>query len=163
MAVELTPKGTRGAQIPRMPRPLMNAMMGLSVAFYRLLGGRVRVQGAKLLLLTTVGARSGKTRRTVLGWFPDGDDSRLVVASNTGAASHPAWYFNMARNPDKVWIEVGKRKLKVRPESLKGAEREAAWRRIAAQSPGYAAYQEKTDREIPVIRLRPAPASPTDE
>src|SRR5436309_9872271 len=153
MAVELTPKGTRGAQIPRMPRPVMNAVLGLSVGFYRLLGGRVRIRGARLLLLTTVGARSGKTRRTVLGWFPDGDDAWLVVASNAGAARHPAWYLNMARNPDKVWIEVGKRKLEVRPESLKGAEREAAWRRIVAQSPGYAAYQEQTDREIPVIRL----------
>ncbi|MBI3971316.1 MAG: nitroreductase family deazaflavin-dependent oxidoreductase [Chloroflexi bacterium] len=67
--------------------------------------------GAPLLLLTTVGAKTGKTRRTVLGWFPDGDKSWLVVASYAGAARHPAWYFNLAKNPDKVWIEVGKREV----------------------------------------------------
>jgi deazaflavin-dependent oxidoreductase (nitroreductase family) len=61
----------------------------------------------------------------------------------------------MARNPDKVWIEMGKRKLKVEPESLKGDERAEAWRRIVSLAPGYAAYQEKTDRQIPVVRLRP--------
>ncbi len=149
MAVELPPKGTRGQQPPKLPRPLMNAMTSLSVAFFRLLGNRVRVMGADLLLLTTVGAKTGKTRRTLLGWFPDGDKAWLVLASYAGAARHPAWYVNMARNPDKVWVEVGKRKRKVRPESLEGAERAEAWRRVAAQSPGYAAYQEKTDRRIP--------------
>ena len=156
MAVELAPRGTRGRRPPKLPRPLLNAMTGLSVAFFRLLGSRVRVMGADLLLLTTVGAKTGRTRRTVLGWFPDGDRAWLVLASYAGATSHPAWYLNMARNPYKIWVEVGKRRLKVRPESLEGTERVEAWRRIAAQSPGYAAYQEKTDRQIPVVRLTQA-------
>ncbi len=61
----------------------------------------------------------------------------------------------MAKNPNQVWAEVGKRKFKVRPQSLKGAEREAAWQRVIAASPSYAGYQQKTDREIPIVRLSP--------
>jgi deazaflavin-dependent oxidoreductase (nitroreductase family) len=156
MAVELTPRGTRGARLPKLPRPVMGVMRGVMLAFFRLLGRRVRVMGADLLLLTTVGAKTGKARRTVLGWFADRDGARLVVASYAGSARHPDWYFNLAENPDKAWIEVSGRTLKVRPESLVGAERAEAWRRIATQSPGYGAYQEKTDREIPVVRLTPA-------
>ena len=78
------------------------------------------------------------------------------VASYGGTAQHPAWYVNMAKNPDQVWITVGGRKIHVRPESLKGAERAEAWSRIVAKAPGYAGYATKTDREIPVVRLRAA-------
>ncbi len=154
MTVELTPTGTRGFKPPNLPRPLMNAMIGVSLIVHRLFGDRMRVMRRPILLLTTVGAKTGKSRRTLLGWFPDADDAWLVVASFAGSARHPAWYINMAGNPDKVWIEIGNRKLKVEPESLKGAEREEAWRRIVSLSPGYGAYQEKTDREIPVVRLK---------
>ncbi len=156
MSVELTPNGTHGVGMDRLPRPLVKAMFGAGFAFYRLLGSRTRVMGADLLVLTTVGARTGKVRKTLLGWFPDGDNSWLVVASFGGSANHPAWYINMARNPDRVWIEVEKRRLKVQAESLKGTEREEAWGRIVSRSPGYAGYQKKTDRQIPVVRLRPA-------
>ena len=61
----------------------------------------------------------------------------------------------MARNPNRVWIRIGKRNLHVQPESLKGAERVETFRRIQAVSPGYAVYQKKTDRVIPVVRLKP--------
>ena len=66
------------------------------------------------------------------------------------------WYFNLAKNPDQVWITIDGRKVHVLPESLEGAEREEAWKRIVAQSPGYGDYTTKTDREIPVVRLRAA-------
>ncbi len=148
MTVELTPKGTRGAQMPRLPRPLMNGIQGLMIWFARLAGNR-------MVLLTTVGAKTGRLHTVALGRFPDGEDAFLVVASNGGSARHPAWFINMARNPDQVWAEVGKRKFKVHPQTLKGAEREAAMQRVIAASPGYAAYQQKTDREIPVVRLVP--------
>ncbi len=60
----------------------------------------------------------------------------------------------MAKQPDRVWIEVGKRSVKVRPQSLKGAEREEVWRRVASLAPRLTAeLQAKTDREIPVVRL----------
>lgn len=153
MAVELTPKGTRGPKAPRMMR-LMNRPFFTRIS--RLLQRR---GGSRLLLLTTVGAKSGREHTVTLFYFPDGKDSWLVVGSVAGAAQHPAWYFNMAKNPDKVWIEVEGRKLKVQPESLRGTEREEAWKRIVSAAPNYGGYQKKTDREIPVVRLRPA-ASP---
>jgi deazaflavin-dependent oxidoreductase (nitroreductase family) len=89
----------------------------------------------------------------VVGGFPDGDDAWLVVASNAGAASHPAWFHNLARHPDQVWVQVGNRTLRVAGESLLDARREEALRSIYASAPRYASYQRKTDREIPVVRL----------
>jgi deazaflavin-dependent oxidoreductase (nitroreductase family) len=142
----------------------MGVMTGITVAAYHLLGDRMRVMGQPLLLLATVGARSGKARQTLLCRFPDEpleagrdavDRTWLVVASGAGSARHPARFLNVARHPDQVWVEIAKRRRHVRPESLTGVERARAWRRIVALAPGYAAYQEQTDREIPVIRLRP--------
>lgn len=156
MSVEVTPRGTRGFEPPRLPRPMVNAMMSVGVLAHRVLGDRMRVMGRPVLLLETVGAWSGQTRTTPLGWFPDEtEDGWLIVASFAGAARHPAWFWNMARNPDKVWVEIGKRRLKVQPESLRGDDRLRAWLRIVTLSPGYGAYQQKTDREIPIVRLRP--------
>ncbi len=154
MSVEVTPRGTRGFEPPRLPRPLMSAMIGIGTLAHRVLGDRMRVMGRPLLLLETIGAKSGQKRTTMLGWFPDtSEDNWLVVASYAGAARHPAWFLNMAKNPDQVWVEIGKRKFLVQPESLKGTDRAEEWQRIASLSPGYAKYQTKTDREIPVIRL----------
>ena len=153
MSVEITPKGTRGASVPSFPGWMMRAALGLLIGAYRLSGGRMKMFGVPLLVLTTVGARSGKTRRVPITWFPDRPDSRLVVASLGGAANHPAWFYNLARNPDKVWIEVRGRTIKVRPETLEGAERAEAWKRVVAAYKGYGAYETKTDRVIPVIRL----------
>jgi deazaflavin-dependent oxidoreductase (nitroreductase family) len=140
-------------------------MTRMQVRLYHRFGDRMRVQGQPLLLLSTVGAKTGKLRQTVLCWFPDsdvpdvsdvpdGDQSWLVVASGAGSAKHPAWFVNLARNPDRVSMEIGGRQIKVKPESLRGAERAQAWRQVVALAPGYAAYEKKTDREIPVIRLR---------
>jgi deazaflavin-dependent oxidoreductase (nitroreductase family) len=109
-----------------------------------------------LLNLTTIGAKTGNRHTVPLSWYPDGENAWLVVASFGGAARHPAWYINMARHPDQVWIELGGRKIKVSPESLRGSEREQAWQRIVAVAPNYGEYQQHTDREIPVVRLTPA-------
>jgi deazaflavin-dependent oxidoreductase (nitroreductase family) len=131
----------------------------MQVRLYHRFGARMRVQGQPVLLLSTVGAKTGKLWQTVLCWFPDsdvsdGDQSWLVVASGAGSAKHPAWFVNLARNPDRVSIEIGGRYVKVEPQSLQGAERAAAWRQVVALAPGYAAYETRTDREIPIIRLR---------
>jgi deazaflavin-dependent oxidoreductase (nitroreductase family) len=136
-----------------MPGPLAQFF---NDAIFRIYRNR-RFMGFKVLMLTTVGARSGQMRRTTLGFFvdPDNADAWIIVASAGGAASHPGWYFNLARNPEQVWIEVGKQKLRVAPEQLKGAERAAAWQRVVTEAPGYATYETKTDREIPLVRLTP--------
>jgi deazaflavin-dependent oxidoreductase (nitroreductase family) len=114
------------------------------------------MMGFPTILLTTVGAHSGVERTHAVGGFPDGKDAWLIVASNSGAATHPAWFFNLSKNPDKIWIEVGDRKLRVKAELLEGKEGEQALSRIAAIAPRYGEYQKKTDRVIPVIRLAPA-------
>lgn len=149
MAVEITPNGTRGTRTTS--RPLARALYGLNKALYRLLrgGGMSR----HLLLLTTVGARSGQERTNPLMYFPDGDRAWLVIASAAGAAKHPGWYVNLAAHPDRVWIEIGGRRMRVRPESLKGADREEWWRRITGRARQFAGYQSRTDREVPVVRL----------
>ena len=116
----------------------------------------MKMGGVPLLILTTVGARSGHSRKVPLTWFPDNPpaaDHWLVVASLGGAANHPNWFYNLARNADKVWIEVKGRKVKVRPQTLKGAEYDDAWRQIVSMYSGYGGYAQKTDRLIPVIRL----------
>ncbi len=154
MPIDLTPDGTRGARIPgRLLRAVNRPMM----AIYRLLRGRgIRMVGQPLLILTTTGAKSGRQHSVPLIWFADGEDRWLIVASRGGAAQHPAWYVNMAKHPDQIWIQVGGRRVRVQAESLRGAERTAAWQRITATAGNYAEYQTKTDREIPVVRLRPA-------
>jgi deazaflavin-dependent oxidoreductase (nitroreductase family) len=115
-----------------------------------------RFTGTRTLMLTTIGARSGQPRRNTLGYFAGGDNTWIIVGSAGGSARHPGWIFNLAKHPDQVWIEIGDRKLKVRPETLKGVEHDRAWQQIIAEAPVYADYPSKTDREIPVIRLTPA-------
>jgi len=165
MPIVVTPRGTRGVEWRRLPRPAMSAMFGLSHLAFAALGGRMRIQGRPLLELETIGARSGVRRHAVLGWFPDTSsdsassastraDSWVVVASNAGAAAHPDWFLNMAKHPDQVWIAIAKRRIRVVPETLEGAERERAWNEITSLAPAYGRYQENTDRIIPIIRLK---------
>lgn len=132
----------------------------LNVGFYRLVGRRIRIQGRPLLLLTTIGAKTGKRRQATLAWFADDPartDTWLVVASAGGAASHPGWYVNLARRPKDATIEVDGRTISIEPESLHGPERERAWARIVALAPGYGPYAVTTDREIPIVRLTRRP------
>jgi deazaflavin-dependent oxidoreductase (nitroreductase family) len=154
MSVVLTPKGTRGVT-PPLPTWLIAWLTRIPVILQRLSGGRMKMHGEPLLVLTTVGARTGQPRTTMLAQFPEADGSTLVAASFGGAAAHPAWYFNLAKHPDQVFIDRDGRRIRVQPTSLSGQEREAAWRRIVSVAPGFAEYQRKTDREIPVIRLAP--------
>jgi deazaflavin-dependent oxidoreductase (nitroreductase family) len=146
-----TPNGTRGSRQP-------------SGRFFRWLNNwaarRLRRKGGKMmgfnaLVLTTVGRKSGLERTNPVGWFHGTDGSWLIVASAAGAARNPAWYYNIAAHPDKVQVEIDGRKVAVTPERLHGAERDEAWHQITAAAPRFAGYQEKTDRELPVIRLVP--------
>jgi deazaflavin-dependent oxidoreductase (nitroreductase family) len=156
MPVRMTPRGTRGSSMFDQPPWLMRIMAAGNVAFFRLLGRRARIQGRPLLLLTTVGAKSGRSRQVTLASFPDEparDDAWLIVASKGGSATHPAWYVNLARRPDDVSIEIDGKKFAVTPESLQGPERERGWARVVALAPSYGGYAVATDREIPIVRL----------
>jgi deazaflavin-dependent oxidoreductase (nitroreductase family) len=108
-------------------------------------------------MLTTVGAKTGKRRHSIVARFPDIDHpgAWLVVGSNNGSARHPSWCYNLAKNPEQAWVTVAGTTDEVTPESLEGSERETAWRRIVATAPGFARYETTTDRQIPIIRLTP--------
>lgn len=110
-------------------------------------------EGARLLLLTTTGARSGQPRTTPLAYLPDGGDRMLVIASAGGAPSNPAWFHNLRANPRAI-IETGVFTFDVQARVLEGAERDAAFARAVEGDPGWADYQAKTARTIPVLALQ---------
>jgi deazaflavin-dependent oxidoreductase (nitroreductase family) len=149
MSVQITPRGTRGAFFPRLPAPLMQFINDTTFKYFR----NRKFQGGHVLSLSTLGAKSGKPRRATVMYFPDGDNAWLIVGSAGGASWHPGWVYNLAKYPDQVWVEIGNRKIKVRPQSLSGEERAAAYRRVVAQAPSFGPYETSTDRELPVIRL----------
>ncbi|MFO1540820.1 MAG: nitroreductase/quinone reductase family protein, partial [Chloroflexota bacterium] len=102
--IEIAPNGTRGTEIPA-PR-IAKALIGLQARAYRLLGGRG--MGRNTVLLTTVGARTGRERTSPLAGFADGPGRWLVVGSGNGSARHPAWFLNLARTPGAVRLQVGR-------------------------------------------------------
>lgn len=143
--------GTRGARQPRGP-----LMLWLNVFVARRLRKRGKNPlGFDALLLITTGRKSGVERTSPLGWVSDGNGGWLIAASASGAAGNPAWYHNLAAAPDKARIEVDGATIPVSAEQLHDAEREAAWQTLTAGIPRFGRYAEKTDREIPVIRLTP--------
>jgi deazaflavin-dependent oxidoreductase (nitroreductase family) len=149
MSLEVTPRGTRGTKPPPSGAP-GRAMMRVARVIHRLTGNKVA--GVPLLYLTTVGARSGERRSCQVMSFPDGENAWLIVASRGGTADHPSWYYNLAKHPD-VEIETQGRKTAAVAKTLTGPERAAAWERITREQPRFKGYEEKTDREIPVVRL----------
>ncbi|OBA58397.1 cell entry protein [Mycobacterium sp. 1100029.7] len=114
------------------------------------LGGQF--EGAPVLLLHSIGARSGAERVSPMMYLPDGDNY-LVFASAAGADRNPAWYWNLVANPDAS-IEVGDEHLNVHAEEIKGAERDEKYAEQARRYPGFAEYERKTTRTIPVLSLR---------
>src|SRR4051812_922669 len=97
-SVVVSPRGSRGVKIP-LPNWFIAAGNRLAVFIQRRTGGRMKMNGEPLLVLTTVGAKSGQERTSMLAQFPEPDGSTLVVASFGGAAQHPSWYFNLAKHP----------------------------------------------------------------
>ncbi|MFI9010836.1 nitroreductase/quinone reductase family protein [Actinosynnema sp. NPDC053489] len=128
---------------------------------FRANAGRVGgpFEGGRLILLTTTGARTGARHTNPLGYLPDGD--RIVVlASAGGAPRHPDWYHNLVANP-VVQVEDGVFTYDARATVLTGPERDGLWERAVEAEPGWAAYQAKTSRRIPVVALtRIAPGPP---
>ena len=150
MPVTIPPRGSRGMRIPRFLAGFGNRFM---LWQFRRGGARTR-GGVNTLMLETVGRRSGELRRSVLGYLPEAGDAWLVIAALAGAARHPAWLHNLAARPDaSIELDDGVR-VDVRAETLDGDDLVAAWERIAREAPEFIGYRSKTDREIPVVRLR---------
>jgi deazaflavin-dependent oxidoreductase (nitroreductase family) len=133
----------------------IRALSEVHLAAYRLSRGRVlgSVVGMPVLLLTTTGRRSGKARTTPLTFFRDGTDL-VVIASNGGADRPPAWSLNLQQTPHAV-VEIGTDKLAVTARAASQQERERLWVVVTAAYAGYARYQERTARRIPVVLLTP--------
>lgn len=123
---------------------------------FRANGGTVTTNGfgRALVLVHTVGAKSGQERVNPVANIRQPDGSRLIAASAAGADKHPAWYHNLIAHPD-VTIETPDGTEQVHVTELKGAERDAAWGQFTAMSDGFRSYEEKTDRIIPVLKLTP--------
>jgi F420H(2)-dependent quinone reductase len=111
------------------------------------------LKGRPVVLLTTVGAKSGKLRKTPL-MRVEHDGEYAVVASLGGAPKHPVWYFNVVANPH-VELQDGQTTKEYDAREVFGDEKAVWWERAVATWPDYAEYQKKTDRQIPVFVLTP--------
>ncbi len=111
------------------------------------------LQGKPVILLTTIGAKSGKIRKTPL-MRVEHNGEYAVVASLGGAPKNPVWYYNVKKNP-RVELQDGTNAEDYEAREVFGDERAAWWERAVAAWPDYAEYQKKTDRQIPVFVLTP--------
>jgi deazaflavin-dependent oxidoreductase (nitroreductase family) len=152
--ITLPPTGTHGAIIPKPLRLLFKALTPAGNLMFRM---GAKIQGRPLARLESVGARTGKTRRVILGTFPDPGrpDSTVIVGSNGGSARHPGWAYNLAANPERIRFDTGDGPVSVDVELLRAEERDRMWDQVVEMAPGYGPYTEKTDREIPLFRVTP--------
>jgi len=120
-------------------------------------------EGAPIVLVHHIGARSGTERVTPVMWFDGGGSRYVIVASKAGAPDNPAWYHNLKAHPD-VTVEVGHgpdaytETRRVHAEELTGEERDRVWAGITSANQGFAEYDRKTEgvRTIPLLALTPA-------
>lgn len=117
--------------------------------------------GLPVLLIETIGRKSGERRETALTFMPypaptatpvNGEDRYVVIASVLGEPRHPAWYLNLQADP-RIAITLGSKRIAVEARDAEGAERDQIWDELVALSPDYAQYRTRTDRVIPVVVL----------
>jgi F420H(2)-dependent quinone reductase len=136
--------------------PVWRRLMGGHTVVYRATHGVVghRFLGAPpTLLLDHVGAKSGEVRTTPLTYLRDGDDL-VLVASKGGYPKNPAWFHNLRAHPDTT-VQVGSQRVAVRARVATQAERTRLWPKVVELYGGYATYQARTEREIPLVILEP--------
>lgn len=127
------------------------ALSAVHRPLYRVGVGR-RLLGVPILQLTTKGRRSGREITTMLPYFEDGT-AIYVIASKGGAAQNPAWYLNLVADPD-VMVRIGNRASPYHAEAVSDpGERDRLYAIAVKANPGYSAYERKTQRKIPVVRL----------
>jgi deazaflavin-dependent oxidoreductase (nitroreductase family) len=121
---------------------------------FRTNGGKVggNFSSVPLLLLTTVGAKTGQTRVNPLAYLKDGD-RYVIIASYAGAPHNPPWFHNLLADPN-VRVEVGAEKFSATAEVVGEPKRTTLYRQMASKVPTFADYERKTSRKIPVVALR---------
>jgi F420H(2)-dependent quinone reductase len=127
----------------------------LNIPLYRLSGGRIggRLDKAPVLLLNTVGRKSGQPRTAPVVYLADGE-RQVVIGSNAGHGNEPAWSLNLKANPEAE-VEIGRKRRAVRARIAEGEERAELWRKVNAQYSGFDDYEARTDRDIAVFVLDP--------
>lgn len=147
------------------PAPVLDFNRGV-IDEFRANGGAVggMFQGAPMILITTEGRRSGRSRTNPVIYLKDGS-RYLIFGSNLGRAEHPQWYHNLLASP-QVTMEIGTgdghvRALAARAVIIQGTERDRLYQLQCAARPAFREYQEKTTRTIPVIALNPL--DPSDD
>ncbi len=131
---------------------IFKLIMSAQIALYRLTRGRLG--GKNIVLLTTIGKKSGQPRTKPLFHLKEGT-SYFVFASAGGNEKNPAWYANLAANP-KVTIEDHGRTINGIASTVNGSERSRIWQTLVAKAPNFGAYEKKTTRVIPVVRVEPS-------
>jgi len=140
----------------RIARPVIKVMSLVNAWIYRLSGGKVGgrwMYGAPILLLTTVGRKSGETRTAPLLYLEDGARV-IIVGSQGGMAKDPQWVKNLDANPE-VGIEIGATRRPMRARRGSAEEKAHYWPALCKMYPDYADYQARTTREIPIVILEP--------
>jgi deazaflavin-dependent oxidoreductase (nitroreductase family) len=134
----------------------VRAMSAVNTWIFRASGGRLGarfLRGAPVLLLTTTGAKSGVRRTTPLIYLADG--ARVVLVASKGGMSHsPAWYHNLAANPE-CEVQIGSRTTRMGARRAGAEEKAALWPKLVAIYRDYDDYQARTSRDIPVVILTP--------
>jgi F420H(2)-dependent quinone reductase len=123
---------------------------------FRITGGRLgnRMGGQSVLLLHSVGRKSGKAYTTPLSYYRDGD-TYLVVASNWGKEVHSSWFYNLLQNP-RTTIQVGAAVIPVEARAAEGKEYDRLWNLVTSRNDQYLKYQKGLARKIPIVILTPA-------
>lgn len=134
---------------------ILKVMVPMSVFLYRVTAGGFggKVQNLAVLLLTTAGRKSGQPRTVPLGYFRDGS-AYVITASYAGLPRHPAWYLNLESHREAT-IQVGRQQMRVRAETANPEKKRELWARLVEVAPGYASYQQRTSRDIPMVILQP--------
>jgi deazaflavin-dependent oxidoreductase (nitroreductase family) len=137
------------------PKAILKLISKLNVLVYRLSGGRVmgKLKGSPICLVTMTGRKSGRRITMPLMYTPH-QDRVLIVASLGGAPQHPVWYHNIMANPDVV-IQDGSRIRKMHARQASAAEKAELWPLCVASYPDFAAYQARTERDIPLMICEP--------
>jgi deazaflavin-dependent oxidoreductase (nitroreductase family) len=133
----------------------MKFFMAMHAFIYRLTGGKIgsTMGGLKVLLISTKGRKSGKTHTNPVNYF-ERDNGYLIVASNAGRPSHPAWFLNLKANP-QVTVQIKDRIFPATAEIIASDQRASTWKVVIDAAPAYAGYESRTSREIPLVLLRP--------
>lgn len=134
-------------------RPVVRLFTQLHVVLYRLTGGKAQIAKYPTMLLTVKGRKTGKLRTIPLIYIPDGDRF-IIAAAFSGSDQHPTWWLNL-RDSKEALVQVMRSQTRVRAKVATPDERAHFWTRLVAMYPYFTEYQERTQREIPVVILEP--------